>query len=358
MKIKKHLRSLLNKEITLNEKQTIPAYLVAIFVFVLCLALVLFSPRLFRLERGETGPQELKGERIYTENDAVVIAPQTAIYSQPDHREERLSSLIFDELVHILDKSPGKYWKIQTEDGVIGYVASLDLSSDTSVVEPNLAYYKAIVQGREKRLFSHARRGELLAIVPMGTVLYADYRSPDLLRVKLVDGQFAWVSTSDLLIAEAQADFDIPKDEAKSRFLSSLMAFHGAPRLPGQMTVDGTDLIGAVRIAARLNGIELPRRLSELSQRGERIELRHDPETGLVDLSVLEPGDLIFLRDPTDGETLYDLACVMEDQIVLMNQRNSSMLGLWDLNSDEETQKKMAFAIRLPELQDTAEEGK
>ncbi|MDO5733928.1 MAG: hypothetical protein Q4P08_02165 [Eubacteriales bacterium] len=349
MNLKTKLKNLLSTELSTKQKRRIPAWIIALVAIVVIAAFVIFwAPRIFhaRLKPEIRQEERRRGALIYTENTAVVRVPQTAVYPLADNTRERLCSLIFNEPVEVLDKSLGKYWLVKLPEGLEGYVASVDLDTDTEAIEPELAYYKAVVLAREKRLYSHARRGELKAVVPLGTVLFADYRSQELLRVKLAGGDNAWVSTEDLLILEPDQKITVPEAEQVSRFLSSLMAFYGAPRLPAQMTINGTDMAGAVSIAARLNGLELPRTIEAQARVGERVELARDQESGLVNLNDLKAGDLIYFAHPESPDKVFDLACVMEDSLVLMNQVNSSTIGIWDLANDEERHKQIAFVIR------------
>ncbi|MDO5738117.1 MAG: hypothetical protein Q4P65_02565 [Eubacteriales bacterium] len=343
------LRSLLKKEINIRENRAIPAWLIALLVFVLILGLLLFSPKLFKTaNEGRNAEQLPSGKRIYGESAAVVTARQTGVFAQPDRRELRLCSLIYNEVVEVLDQSSGRFWKVRLPSGLEAYVEAEDLSLDTDCVEPELAYYRALVIGREKRLFSHAKKGELLQIVPLGASLYADYRSADLLRIRLPNGRSAWASTDDLELTSVNESKQLTRTEALSRFRTSLMAFHSAPYLPGQMTIDGIDLPGAVKLSAKLCGLDLPRRLEDLMNFKEHITIGKDAETGLPDFKQLQPGDLLFFRTYDGaGKETFLLAVLMDDEIVLMAKSNSSIIGLWDLSNDSEQKKNLAFAIRL-----------
>ncbi len=346
MKLKNRLKNLFTRDLSTRQERKIPAWVVPLAVFILIAVFVIFlAPRLFRPAAPEDYV-EPEGGTIFNEGHAVVIVPQAALYPEPDHRKERVASALYNEPVQVLSEGNGIYWEVALPDGSHGYMKAEELSRDMEPIEPYRAYYKAMVLGRSKRVYTHARSGELMLEVPTGTIFYCDYQGADLLRVKLPNEQRGWVSTDQLWVLPATEPFEVPEADARTRFLSSMMAFFGAQRLPQQMTVNGADMAGAITVAAKLNGVDLPRQLDAQAQLGERVVLSVDPETELPRLDNLQPGDLIYFVAADDPATITDAACVMEGNIVLMNQVNSSTLSLWDLEADEDRRRRIGFVRR------------
>lgn len=346
MKLKTFFKNLFNRDLSTRQERKIPAWVMPLVVLILIAVFVIvLAPRLFRPAAPEDYI-EPEGGTIFNEGHALVIVPQAAVYPEPDHRKERVASALYNEPVQVLSEGNGIYWEVALTDGSHGYMEATNLSRDMEPIEPYRAYFKAMVLGRTKRVYTHARSGELMLEAPTGTIFYCDYKGANLLRVKLPNDRRGWVSTDQLWVLPANEPFEVPEDEARSRFLSSMMAFFGAQRLPQQMTVDGADMAGAIAVAAKLNGVDLPRQLDAQAQLGERVDLVVDPETELPRLDNLQPGDLIYFVAADDPARITDAACVMEGNIVLMNQVNSSTLSLWDLEADEDRRKRIGFVRR------------
>ena len=71
---------------------------------------------------------------------------------------------------------------------------------------------------------------------------------------------------------------EIMSDQFHEQFSSALMAFYNRPLVPGGVTTRGISPEGAVFIAAKLNGLELPRTLDKLVLIGENVTLMKDED--------------------------------------------------------------------------------
>lgn len=323
-------------------KRRVPPWAVAIAVFVtLMLGLFLIVPKVVEQDRihptvvaptvtGPTEPVEPSGQLT-----AVVKVSFAPLFASTELRAARVAELLLNEPVTMLDTSHRKMIKVRTSDGTVGFVSRDQLSADVESISASGAVMKLVIRTPFKRVMTHARSGSLLVEAPMGAILYADYRKGDLLRVKLPDDQVGWVNAAGLMLLEPHEE--ITPDQFHEQFSSALMAFYNRPLVPGGVTTQGISPEGAIFIAARLNGVELPRTLDMLARKGENVALKTDAE-GNKDLNALSVGDLLFFHRLSDSAELESVAVRVDDGQLLVAFPNRQTLQLIDIESKQAQQ--------------------
>ena len=323
-------------------KRRVPPWAVAIAVFVtLMLGLFLIVPKVVEQDRihptvvaptvtGPTEPVEPSGQLT-----AVVKVSFAPLFASTELRAARVAELLLNEPVTMLDTSHRKMIKVRTSDGTVGFVSRDQLSADVESISASGAVMKLVIRTPFKRVMTHARSGSLLVEAPMGAILYADYRKGDLLRVKLPDDQVGWVNAAGLMLLEPHEE--ITPDQFYEQFSSALMAFYNRPLVPGGVTTQGISPEGAIFIAARLNGVELPRTLDMLARKGENVALKTDAE-GNKDLNALSVGDLLFFHRLSDPAELESVAVRVDDDQLLVAFPNRQTLQLIDIESKQAQQ--------------------
>ena len=323
-------------------KRRVPPWAVAIAVFVtLMLGLFLIVPKVVEQDRihptvvaptvtGPTEPVEPTGQLT-----AVVKVSFAPLFASTELRADRVAELLLNEPVTMLDTSHRKMIKVRTSDGTVGFVSRDQLSADVESISASGAVMKLVIRTPFKRVMTHARSGSLLVEAPMGAILYADYRKGDLLRVKLPDDQVGWVNAAGLMLLEPHEE--ITPDQFHEQFSSALMAFYNRPLVPGGVTTQGISPEGAIFIAARLNGVELPRTLDMLARKGENVALKTDAE-GNKDLNALSVGDLLFFHRLSDPAELESVAVRVDDDQLLVAFPNRQTLQLIDIESKQAQQ--------------------
>lgn len=323
-------------------KRRVPPWAVAIAVFVtLMLGLFLIVPKVVEQDRihptvvaptvtGPTEPVEPTGQLT-----AVVKVSFAPLFASTELRAARVAELLLNEPVTMLDTSHRKMIKVRTSDGTVGFVSRDQLSADVESISASGAVMKLVIRTPFKRVMTHARSGSLLVEAPMGAILYADYRKGDLLRVKLPDDQVGWVNAAGLMLLEPHEE--ITPDQFHEQFSSALMAFYNRPLVPGGVTTQGISPEGAIFIAARLNGVELPRTLDMLARKGENVALKTDAE-GNKDLKALSVGDLLFFHRLSDPAELESVAVLVDDDQLLVAFPNRQTLQLIDIESKQAQQ--------------------
>jgi len=323
-------------------KRRVPPWAVAITVFVtLMLGLFLIVPKVVEQDRihptvvaptvtGPTEPVEPTGQLT-----AVVKVSFAPLFASTELRAARVAELLLNEPVTMLDTSHRKMIKVRTSDGTVGFVSRDQLSADVESISASGTVMKLVIRTPFKRVMTHARSGSLLVEAPMGAILYADYRKGDLLRVKLPDDQVGWVNAAGLMLLEPHEE--ITPDQFHEQFSSALMAFYNRPLVPGGVTTQGISPEGAIFIAARLNGVELPRTLDMLARKGEHVALKTDAE-GNKDLNALSVGDLLFFHGLSDPAELESVAVRVDDDQLLVAFPNRQTLQLIDIESKQAQQ--------------------
>lgn len=323
-------------------KRRVPPWAVAIAVFVtLMLGLFLIVPKVVEQDRihptvvaptvtGPTEPVEPSGQLT-----AVVKVSFAPLFASTELRAARVAELLLNEPVTMLDTSHRKMIKVRTSDGTVGFVSRDQLSADVESISASGTVMKLVIRTPFKRVMTHARSGSLLVEAPMGAILYADYRKGDLLRVKLPDDQVGWVNAAGLMLLEPHEE--ITPDQFHEQFSSALMAFYNRPLVPGGVTTQGISPEGAIFIAARLNGVELPRTLDMLARKGENVALKTDAE-GNKDLNALSVGDLLFFHRLSDPAELESVAVRVDDDQLLVAFPNRQTLQLIDIESKQAQQ--------------------
>lgn len=329
-----------------------PAWLVPLLVFVLIVVIVFWvAPAIVeRLQAGRLEDQEPAVTTIptkYDETTRVVSKPVADVFDRPDLKAKRVTQVLLNEPVYVQNqRCPSGYVAVRLQDGVAGYMMTSDLISDCSSIEPAAYPYKAIVISAQKRVMSHAKRGTLLAEVMMGTELYIDYRGTGVSRVVLPGGEKGWISDDGVVILPSTEKIK-PPYQPRQAFCSTALSFLQATVLENGQTVRGISTVGIVHLSASINGLEVPRTLDGLLQTGQPVPLFYDESTGLLDLSNLLPGDLLFLSDPNNPEKAADVAIYADIGQIIYAKPSQTSIRLMNLNENEDILKRILVVRRL-----------
>lgn len=312
-----------------HKKRRIPPWTVAIAVFALLMVgLFVILPRLIDRDPRVVVPDPSGVERPShrvppaDENAAVVTVASTPVFASPDPRSERRAEALFNERVDIIDARDRIFLGVRLSDGVRGYIRREAASADTRSVSPEGTVARVIVRTASKRVMSDARRGYVMVEAPMGSVMYADYRRGDLLRLRLPKGETGWINVSGVLILPPEASV-VPEDDAAASFASTLMAFVDCPWVPGGATVRGISPEGALHVAGRLHGLSLPRDRAALMRMGEDIRASEARE-----------GDVYYFHRPGDRTRVDAVGMRVADNQLLMATFDQTTLHVIDLDSE------------------------
>lgn len=213
--------------------------------------------------------------------DYVVSRPVITVFAQPASDSHVTSQALYGTGVQSVEKQ-GEWIKIRTADDYTGWVSAADLRSEPSSKYANAAA-DVQVAGLSANIYREASVTEHapLLLLPWESKLevVADSPSQDerWLKVRLVDGQMAWVQCGDVETAPAPLSIDASLQLARR--------FVGITYTWGGVSTFGFDCSGFTQMIVRQRGIEMPR--------DARIQAAW---SGVIPVQrkELQPGDLLF----------------------------------------------------------------
>ncbi|MDO5016109.1 MAG: NlpC/P60 family protein [Eubacteriales bacterium] len=342
-----------NKQIYIHNKGERPPWLTPLLASLVCLLLILFIiPRLFR------GPAEIPEAtdadvEEQAELEAVALSGQVVIkggpcplYAEPQRQALRTSTALYGEVATVIEEGPTGWVKIElAEDSYQAWCELSYLSTDLAAVDPNEALGKAVVFGPSTRVMSHTRNGYLLFRAPMGSTLYYDYRSEQVICLRLPQGQVGWISNNGVRVFEPTEAIPVP-ERAAGLFASSAMNFYRSPYVPGGLAKEGADMAGVIFISAKINGLDVPRDLQRQAEAGQAVTTVKDPTTGQIRVNLLQTGDILFFHDGQDKRKIDRAAIILEEGQALTCLVNDSSLNLRDLNRESDLLSRLVTVRR------------
>ena len=320
---------------------------VLVLVFLVVLLFWLLPGVVSRYFSGpDAAPQEVTAPiTIYTDSTRVVNVYVSNLLTEPDIKSNRITQVLYNEPVTLLDSgSTADFIHIQTRDGMQGYLKSSDVTAYRDSVEPNLHAYKLIVSDVSKNVMSHASNGTLLIEVMMNTVLFADAKSEGVYQVSLPDGEKGWINSSGVI----ELGVLDPAEKVGVRyFVSAVLSFVNVTQIDHGLTMRGLSVEGLAYISAEVNGVTLPRTMEQQITMGERVDLTYDKVTGLLDVTSISPGDLVFFRDPNDAASAapYEMGICTDNGSLIMTSTNRTTLRLVTLE-DKQALETRIIAVR------------
>ena len=255
----------------------------------------------------------------YEDPDYRVVNESTvALMSLPESDSRRIAEVLYNEPVRFFNDSKNGYCKIQTQDGLIGYVKASSLISETDSIEPDIHKYKLIVSDPSKNIMTHSSNGTLIKKVMMNTVLYADIKREGVYQVALPGGDKGWIGSSGVIELSTRG---VTEEVSSRYFVSSVMTFVNAKYIENGMSIDGASVNGAVYVSAEINGIEIPRTMEGQAEAGFEVIPEPDAVTGEIMIEQILPGDILFLSRPgqTAGDKkIYEMAVCTDTGTLFM----------------------------------------
>lgn len=223
----------------------------------------------------------ISAQQSVPNSDLVVSRPVVNMYKNATADSEVTSQVLYGTGVLSLEKQ-GEWSKIRTADGYSGWIQSSEVKAQGSTPyapDGKSVHVTAISANayREPDVTAHAPVIRLpwesiLEVAPDSTK-----DSPRWLRVRLVDGQTAWVQRGDV----GQKSPSLSIDET----LQLARRFLGITYTWGGVSSFGFDCSGFTQMLVRQRGIEMPR---DADLQAAWIGVTS------VDRKDLQPGDLLF----------------------------------------------------------------
>ena len=212
------------KQATLGgvKKRKFISLAIAVAAFILLIVGVFYIlprvlPDLFKGTNIELFVEPVINLEYEDESFRVVKDSTVALMSEPDPSTTRIAEVLYNEPVKYVSSAKNGYCKIQTMDGLTGFVKETSLVADTDSIEPDIHQYKLIVSDPSKNVMTHASNGTLIKKVMMNTVLYADIKREGVYQVALPGGDTGWIGSSGVIELPPRAE----TEEVSSRYFSA-----------------------------------------------------------------------------------------------------------------------------------------
>ena len=281
------------------------------------------------------------------DNGRNVIESTVALMKAPQPDSTRIAEVLYNEPVRYISDSENGYCKIQTMDGLIGYVKASSLLEDMDSVEPDIHQYKLIVSDSSKNIMTHASNGTLIKKVMMNTVLYADIKREGVYQVALPGGDSGWIGSSGVIELSTRAE----TEEVSSRyFVSSVLTFVNSKYIQNGMSIDGASVNGVVYVSAEVNGIQIPRTMEEQAKAGIEVIPEPDAVTGKIMIDQIQPGDILFVSSPkkTSGDKeIYEMAVCTDTGVLFMISPARTTVRLRNFSSGDSICERIITIRRL-----------
>lgn len=234
----------------------------------------------------QTGNADTSGdeEQIGLDLEKCVVINETVadVFKESSIQSDRITQAIFNQPVEILNEKDS-WIKVKVMDGHTGWIKSRYIDKDRSSLYKKGCKYKVIVTSKKSKVLSEPKYGVVLKEVVMGTGFYPADSSNGWYRVVLPGYKVGWLSESGTI--QIPIGKHISKTTADD-FVATAKKFMGSVYLTGGVSAwDGIDSSGLTYISSRINGIDLPRDITEQYKFGKAL----GKNTGS-----LIPGDLIF----------------------------------------------------------------
>lgn len=280
-------------------------------------------------QKKETGGQK---NLIYTSDNYAVVSKQvTDVLETPDLKSARKTQALYNQVVKITNRSTYGYYGVELEDKTTGYIRSSNLVFYTTSVEPALYQYKIIVTSGSKKIMTHSSNGSVILEALMGTTLYSSYQGDGVYKVALPDGSDGWIGANGVI--KLKSGDEIKKSSAKN-FYSTVLSFNGTMSIDGGMTKNGASSEGITYIAAKVNGVTLPRDVQGQSKTGAEVKPKYDGETGALKYDSIQEGDLIFFKSEQDPSKAGEMGIVVGYGQVLMSRNSKASIRIINLDND------------------------
>jgi len=232
---------------------------------------------------------------LYNSN-GVITKNVAKVFAEESTDSEQVTQAIMGQPVTI-EKDDGEWLYVQTWDTYHGWTKSKWVTRD--VPSPDRI---AVVSSLFTNAFKEPNpSAEIWTIIVITTSLEFLGADQDFVRVRLPDGNPAWVEAKDVDIVPAGERL-LPLEPSGDDLVRTAKRFLGVPYLWGGTSPFGLDCSGFVQLVYKLNGVGL---LRDAHMQAE------DPRALPIQKSDLRAGDLVFFAGGEDKTkiTHVGMAC-------------------------------------------------
>ncbi len=236
---------------------------------------------------------------ITPENAAVITEAVVDMFDKPDILGNRLTQVLFNQVVKVI-KEENSWSNIKLLDGSTGWIRSKYVSRNTDSVTDGSINNKIIVTAKIVDIYTGANNAVNYKKVVLGTELYSIGKTKTGYDVLLPGNKRGWVEEGGVIAIPIE-DSTVPKT-SKDDFIQTVKKFKGTIFIMGGLSRWGMDSSGLVYICSKINGVEVPRNIEQMSKTGATIILEQ-----------LQPGDLIFFSTDSLKKDVNDVGVYLGD---------------------------------------------
>lgn len=266
---------------------------------------------------------------ITPENAAVITEAVVDMFDEPDILGNRLTQVLFNQVVKV-EKEENSWTNIKLLDGSTGWVKSKYVSKNTDSVTDGSINNRIIVTAKIVDIYTGANNVVNYKKVVLGTELYSIGKTKTGYDVLLPGNKRGWVEEGGV-IAIPMEDNIVPKTSS-DEFIQTVKKFKDTIFIMGGLSRWGMDSSGLVYITSKVNGVEVPRNIEQMSKTGTDVTIEQ-----------LQPGDLIFFSTDSLKEDVNDVGVYLGENKFI---HSSATRGVIDETLEDSYFKDRICTIR------------
>ncbi len=266
---------------------------------------------------------------ITPENAAVITEAVVDMFDEPDILGNRLTQVLFNQVVKV-EKEENSWTNIKLLDGSTGWVKSKYVSKNTDSVTDGSINNRIIVTAKIVDIYTGANNVVNYKKVVLGTELYSIGKTKTGYDVLLPGNKRGWVEEGGVIAIPIE-DNIVPKTSS-DEFIQTVKKFKDTIFIMGGLSRWGMDSSGLVYITSKVNGVEVPRNIEQMSKTGTDVTIEQ-----------LQPGDLIFFSTDSLKEDVNDVGVYLGENKFI---HSSATRGVIDETLEDSYFKDRICTIR------------
>ncbi len=335
-----------------TKESKIPAWLIpALIISILAFSLLYFLPKIIRSFQSGSTTENISAESttmkdsFLEEADAVISVKTARIFNRADKNGDCITSALYNEPIILLTEKPENgFYHIQLREGISGYVDEADILISTKSFDSAAITDRAIIINGEKAISSDTINGDIVAIAPMGCILYIDYVTEQVIRVVLPGGEIGWLNRENLIVVPLNKKIPQPDSKQADIFCSSALKFLNISYIPGGLGLDNIDMPGVIYLAGITNGLSFSRRIEDQAELGTNISFEKD-EKGIPNINGFKAGDLLFFSG--NEKEINSVAIYLADDNILYAEGNQSEIQILSMSGNDRLLERLSVARRI-----------